>query len=350
MIRRHFGRNRFASAVAARLIRRDLVCWVIMGWCTIALSMSVVQAQIPPPPKKATTQQPQAADQPVQSTGKSTKRAAPEEIAPKSRDGVQLSATYYPPTKPGKEVVPVILLHGHKGSRADMQGLAEKLQDQGHAAIAIDLRGHGGSTRQTLPNGKDREIDPALLTKQDLLNMVQYDVEACKAYLMEKNNAGEVNIDKLCVVGADLGAVVAANWAVIDWSWPPLATGKQGQDVKAVVLLSPPKTVRGFTIMPAITKREVAGKLSWLIVYGEKDAESKDAKTVANQLEKWLPKPPPEDAREKQALFVMPIETNLQGSKLLAQGSFGVAPSIMQFIDLRLVKKSHQWLNRKPLQ
>jgi alpha-beta hydrolase superfamily lysophospholipase len=298
----------------------------------VALAANKVRAQQPAPPTTA-----------------ATKRAAPQEIAPKSRDNVQLAATYYPPTKPGKDVVPVILLHGHKGSRADMQGLAEKLQDAGHAAIAIDLRGHGGSTRQMMPAGKNRDIDPAHLTKQDLMNMVKYDVESAKAYLMERNNAGEVNIDKLCVVGAELGAVVAANWAVIDWSWPPLATGKQGQDVKAIVMLSPPKTVRGLNIMPALTKREIASKLSWLVVYGEKESDAKDAKTATGQLEKWLPKPPAEEAREKQALFVMPLDTNLQGAKLLAEGAFQVAPSIMQFIDLRLVKKTHPWMNRKAL-
>lgn len=326
------------------------------------LTCPVAQAQIPQPPRRAPMQLPEAPRQtpdtppaqpmatPTPTAPRTTdkkERPAPEEIAPKTHDGVTLAATYYPPIKPGREVVPVILLHGFKGSRADMQGLAEKLQDDGHAAIAIDLRGHGGSTRLTSANGRQRDVEPTQLTKQDFDNMVENDIEAAKSFLMEKNNAGEVNIDKLCIVGADLGAIVAARWAVIDWSWPPLATGKQGQDVKAIVMLSPPKTVRGLTIMPALTNREVASKLSWLVVYGDKDAEAKDAKVIAGLLEKWLPKPALEDAREKQAMFVMPVATNLQGAKLLAGDSFGVAPSISQFIDLRLVKKAFPWTNRK---
>jgi alpha-beta hydrolase superfamily lysophospholipase len=284
-------------------------------------------------------------------------RPAAVEIAPKTRDNVQLAATFYPaPTKmpdgkalSGKEVVPVILLHGLKGSRADMHALALKLQDAGHAALAIDLRGHGGSKKQALPGGKERTINSAQLTKNDVSNMVQYDVEAGKKYLMERNNAGELNIDKLCIVGADLGAVVAANWAVVDWSWPPLATGKQGQDVKAVVLLSPPKNVRGMAIMPALLKREIASKLSWLVVYGEQESDAKDAKTAAGQLEKWLPMPSADEAKEKQALFIMPLPTNLQGTKLLSAENFNVAPKLMSFIDLRLVKKSHPWVDRKTI-
>jgi pimeloyl-ACP methyl ester carboxylesterase len=289
-------------------------------------------------------------------TGASARPAAVE-IAPKTRDKVQLAATFYPaPTKspdgkplPGKDVVPVILLHGHKGSRADMHALALKLQDAGHAAIAIDLRGHGGSTKQALPNGKERTIDPDRMTKNDVMNMVNYDVESGKQYLMDRNNAGELNIDKLCVVGADLGAVVAANWAMLDWSWPRLATGKQGQDVKAVVLLSPPKNVRGMAIMPALTKREIASKLSWLVVYGEQESDAKDAKTAAGQLEKWLPMPSADEAKEKQALYVLPLPTNLQGTKLLSAENFNVAAKLMNFIDLRLVKKSYPWADRKTI-
>ncbi len=63
--------------------------------------------------------------------------------------------------------------------------------------------------------------------------MIDQDLEACKSFLMDKNNAGELNINKLCVVGVEMGAVVAVDWAAWDWHWPRLATGKQGQDVKA---------------------------------------------------------------------------------------------------------------------
>ncbi|MCC7085503.1 MAG: alpha/beta fold hydrolase [Pirellulales bacterium] len=278
---------------------------------------------------------------------KAEERKAPQEIAPKTRDGVQLAATFYPPNKPGKDVVPVILLHGYKGSQADMKGLAERLQDAGHAAIALDLRGHGGSTRQTLPNGRERIIEPARLNRADFEGMFLYDVESCKRFLMSLNNKGELNINKLCIVGADLGAIVAVNWAIVDWSWPPLAVGKQGQDVKAIVLLSPPKTVRGLTIMPALGKRDIVDKISWLVVYGEQEPDVRDAKAVANQLDKWLPEPPPDQAKEKQAFYIEVLPTNLQGAKLLAAENFGLADKIMIFIDRRLVTKPFPWADRK---
>ena len=66
--------------------------------------------------------------------------------------------------------------------------------------------------------------------------MAALDMEAVRKFLVDKNDAGELNLNKLCLVGSGMGASVAANWAVQDWSAPPLAVGKQGQDVKALVL------------------------------------------------------------------------------------------------------------------
>ena len=39
--------------------------------------------------------------------------------------------------------------------------------------------------------------------------MVREDMRAVKDFLWERNNAGQLNIDKLCIVGADMGASVA---------------------------------------------------------------------------------------------------------------------------------------------
>ena len=64
-------------------------------------------------------------------------------------------------------------------------------------------------------------------------------MEAVRGFLVGKNDAGELNLNKLCLVGVGMGATVAVNWAAQDWDAPPLLVGKQGQDVKALVLVSP---------------------------------------------------------------------------------------------------------------
>ena len=215
----------------------------------------------------------------------------PANITLTTRDGVSLGATYYASLL-GKEAVPVIMLHQYKGSRADFKDLAIALQAKGCAVLIPDLRGHGQSTRQALPGGGEREISAALLKQHDLAAMVEQDLEACKSFLMEKNNAGELNINKLCVIGAEMGAVVAVDWAGWDWHWPVLATGKQGQDVKALVLISPAWSVKGISMTEVVNNRKLADKWSWLVLVGDQDTNDlKEAKRLSQSLEKFLPTP-----------------------------------------------------------
>ncbi len=55
------------------------------------------------------------------------KIAPPENVSLKTRDGVTLAATFYTSNK-AKEAVPIMLLHGSKGTRDDFSALALVLQ------------------------------------------------------------------------------------------------------------------------------------------------------------------------------------------------------------------------------
>ena len=59
-----------------------------------------------------------------------------------TEDGVTLAAWYAPPTNG----TAIILIHGAGGSREAVRGYAEMLTRHGYGVLAIDLRGHGGST------------------------------------------------------------------------------------------------------------------------------------------------------------------------------------------------------------
>ena len=142
-----------------------------------------------------------------------------------TKDGLQMEADYYPSWRAeekegngGKDVVPIIMLHAWKGSRADFARLASNLHGLdrndphrlGYAVIVPDLRGHGKST--VIKVGQEpHSIDQALMKKSDFEAMVLQDMEAVKKFLIEKNNEGKLNIEKLCVVGADIGVT----W----WRW-----------------------------------------------------------------------------------------------------------------------------------
>ncbi len=280
----------------------------------------------------------------------------PEEVTLETTDGAQISATYYAGTA-GKETVPVILLHMSKGTRADFKSLPLELQagmllkdgsrGPGHAVIVPDLRGHGKSTR-IMRDGKEIEIDQATMRKADFEAMITQDMEAIKRFLVARNNAGELNIRKLCVVGAELGSVVAINWAALDWSWPILPTVIQGQDVRALVLLTPSWSFKGMTIKPAMADTNVQSAISIMVVAGATDQVNlREAKRLHQGLEKFHREPPADQAKEKKDLFMVMPATSLQGTKMLGEKSLAIEQTIHQFIDARLVRKPQPWSERK---
>ena len=117
-------------------------------------------------------------------------------------------------------------------------------------------------------------------------------MEAVRRFLVEKNDLGELNLNKLCLVGVGLGATVAVNWAARDWSVPPLLVGKQGQDVKALVLVSPQWKYRGIMLQQALRVAALKKGASWMLIYGEQDSDqASDIRRIYRQLERFHPEP-----------------------------------------------------------
>lgn len=276
-----------------------------------------------------------------------------QDISLETKDGVALKATYYP-SKLGQEAVPVVMLHDYKESRAVFSSLARELNsppEEGYTSYAIltvDLRGHGDSTRMAGRNGQTREFDVDRLKTQDFRNMVLQDMEAVRKFLVKKNDEGELNLNKLCLLGSGMGANVATNYAAYDWSVPTLAQRKQGQDVKALILTSPKWNANGLPMIRPLKHRDVREKLSVMIVYGEQDPRaSKDAKMIHKMLAKFHPDPPRDQRREKQDLFMIPLPTRLQGTKLLTDPNFNMLGRLDAFLDARLSVQAFEWVQRK---
>jgi pimeloyl-ACP methyl ester carboxylesterase len=307
------------------------------GWLVVALASLAALVLLP------ASAWAQAAQAPP---GSSTKKLpSPKEEQLATRDNVELSATFFPSTK-GKEAVPVILIPAYKGSQADYKDLAEYLQGQGHAVLAVDLRGQGGSTK--IKGGGTLDLEK--MSSEQYYRMINTDMERFKAFLMEKHNAGELNIDMLCVVGAEMGAIVAMEWARMDWSWPVLATGKQGQDVKALVLISPVSSIKFFKLAQVLSFQPVMRGLSVLILVGKQDSKAvREATRLHSAFKKFHPDVPDEEKAERQDLFFGRLDTSLQGSKLLNAKGLRLEKMIDQFITYRLVNKAkdYPWKERK---
>jgi len=222
------------------------------------------------------------------------------EIALETSDGVTVAAWYYPPPRPDdgeKDAKPTtrpgvaILLHDLEGSHEALESVAEAIQESGCGVIALDLRSHGASRREP-------EDDPRRLKKPDFDRMAMSsggqkrdqatnsgDIEAARRWLQEKA-AGEVDVDRLFVVGSGLGATVAATWAAADWAWPDIATGPQGRHVQAVVLISPVFTARAFSIAQPLNVEPLRRSGRVLILAGTGD---RDAARVFDQLKRQRP-------------------------------------------------------------
>lgn len=254
--------------------------------------------------------------------------------------GLQLSATFYPGTK-GKDNVPVILLHVFKGDRKEFTELATFLQGRGCAVLVPDLRGHGESTRS--PFGGD-PLDPESMGRTDYTYMYYDDMERFRAFLVDKNDEGELNLNKLCIVGAEMGATMAAYYARFDWTTPRREANRAApsQDVKGLVLISPDWDFKGMPLSQPLNDPLVRSQISVYLVVGKENSKAfADANRVRKLLERYRGK------EEEKSVFFAQLPTSLQGTKILGAGALEVEDAIAKFIELRMADKPYDWYSRK---
>jgi pimeloyl-ACP methyl ester carboxylesterase len=288
---------------------------------------------------------------------------AAEQVNLATKDGVQLKATYYPGaavkgSTQAKQTTPVVLLHDHKGNRGKFNQLVEKLQAAGEpgaerpyfAVMAVDLRAHGESTKQVSPAGGQVVLDPAKLSKEGLTAMATLDMEAIRSFLVDKNDAGELNLNKLCLVGSGMGASVATNWALADWTTPPLLNVKQGQDVKAVVLISPRWSYNGLSMQEPMRSSLLKQNVSWLLIYGAQDTKLKaDFERIHKQLERSHPADKKAGAAAGTGLETSLVKSSLQGDGLLTANGISttIDDDIVKFLTLNVATLQQPWTNRR---
>jgi len=271
-------------------------------------------------------------------------------------DGLSVQGFFFPSTE-GENAVPVVLLHSWKGDGwKEYEGLAAYLQQEcGYAVLVPNLRGHGQSTTYKATGA---QLDPARMSNAEISKMVQQhgDMEAWRSFLVQKNDERALNLNKLCLVGSEMGASVAMHWALYDWRMFDMTARQRRPSVKALVLLSPQKNFRGLDIRDPLASPAVRS-LSIMILVGRQDSKAyAQASQLDTALAKYHPAPPKgadknELARwneETKDLFFRSFDTSLQGSKLLGVRQLMVPEIIGRFIDLRL--GSARWNKEFPWQ
>jgi pimeloyl-ACP methyl ester carboxylesterase len=283
----------------------------------------------------------------------------PQDVVLTTKDGVQLKITYYP-SSAGQNAVPIVMLHDFGETRAVFDPLAKALQNprrpenptapkiESRAVVTVDLRGHGNSKTAIARDGTPLELNANRFQLEAFQAMVALDMEAVRSFLVEQNDAGMLNLNSLGVVGSGMGANVAIMWAARDWATPPLAARKQGQDVKALALLSPRWNFRGLELRDAMMFPPVQQQLSIFLAYGRADRQiAKDCENIREIFERHHPEPPADLVQTRKDFFVFEPDTALQGTKLLNSREFGMGPKIASFFEARLGAQAFPWIQRK---
>jgi pimeloyl-ACP methyl ester carboxylesterase len=291
----------------------------------------------------------------AQASKAAPKRAAFEEKTLVTRDGVQLRCTYFP-SAAGKNAPVAILLHGKAGNRlvwqtgaGNLPGFAQALQSNDFAVVTVDLRGHGenvGGGAGGAP-AANKKPEPVRLVARDYQAMAAFDLDAVKKFLLEEHEKGQLNVNKLAIVGADFSALIALSYFDIDWSKEPYDDAPipaqrtpRGQDVRALVLLSPDSSVPGIVTTSAAQRiRALKGYVNVMIGAGTKDAPGLAAsKKLADII---APK-----QEGTQYLFLEEYDTKFRGTDLLNKG-LKVEGHMFKFLDEYVKKAPGEWRTRK---
>ncbi|WP_242632108.1 alpha/beta hydrolase [Rubripirellula amarantea] len=269
-------------------------------------------------------------------------RYKPRPVKLKTKDGVTLRAFYFPSEK-GKNAITVLFVHEWQGQSSPYVPLIAALRSAGCAVLVPDYRGHGGSMEYIDVTGKPQKFDVSRMSKVDVQNIIRIDLEKAKGFLKEENNAENLNLNALVVVGVREGCILASHWASIDWSFPSVGSIKQSQDVKALVLISPEKQLKGLPIEPPLRDPNIL-QLPIMIVAGQTSPEAKDAERIGRRIEGAKKRAGGGTVSGFESLM---IDTSLTGPSLVSNEP-KVIPAIVDFItkSVPINDEENPWIER----
>ncbi len=267
---------------------------------------------------------------------------------------VKLSATYYYGNA-DKETIPVLLLHDFQGSRRDFKPLIDLLVKANYAVLAVDLRGHGKSTKRyeiTPPKTTMRDLPASPVNRskkpmkvpvvtpgqrklldyssddfqlEDKLAVLRGDLPLLRKTLEDVHSENMINLNRLVVVGVGEGAAAAAYWAVHDWR-----NRDSGRYVKTLVLIAPKEVgphgdySKAFSASKAL-REEVAIMLAV-------PEEDKAAQKIAEKIEHALA---PQDENDKKFLETQyPLHVVSYPSTKTGTGTVGETPLPMSMVEI----------------
>lgn len=228
-----------------------------------ALLLSLALASIscsradPPAPERTSAETPPApAERPEPAP---PPLPAPRDVSFTTSDGVTIAGTLHGGATPDAPLV--VLVHQLGSTRAEWEPLVERLRAHPALAIlAIDLRGHGESTRGAEGSALAwREFDNATWarTADDVVAAVEF----------VRSEASGVRPARIGLVGSSIGSTAV------------VAAAARTPDIGPVVAISPGRAYRGFdAITPAL---ELAGHPFLAVVAREEPDSVETAQAMA---------------------------------------------------------------------
>ncbi|WP_231603396.1 alpha/beta hydrolase [Neorhodopirellula pilleata] len=259
-----------------------------------------------------------------------------------TKDKVKINAFYFP-SKEGKKAVPVIVVHEWKGQAGPYMKLFLALRESGFAVVALEYRGHGTSKTYTDERGTEQDFNIATMGRRDVEAIIRYDIEEVKQFLKAENNAGRLNLNALSLVGIGEGAIMAGYWASVDWKIPSVGRMKQGQDVKALVYVSPEKNLNGMAMVTPMQDPNLV-RLPTLILAGKASPQGREAEKIGSRLE-TVKKKLNRGVATGYELFLP--STNLSGAALINDEPTAI-PKIVTFLkeNVDVSDSANEWIDR----
>jgi pimeloyl-ACP methyl ester carboxylesterase len=274
-------------------------------------------------------------------------------------DGWGIYITYF--QAPGdreaitKEAPVVVLLHGDKQNRLVYEGpsgLASRLQKRGCAVITVDLRKHGQSTNLAQVGGSSPASgrSEATIQASDYRAMVDSDLEAVKKFIQQQHQLKKLNMRKTAIVGAGSSVAVAAAFAAADWNKEPYDDAPsddmktpRGQDVRVLVLLSPPSRVKGLNLNETLNEiRNPDWNIAVLTLYGKANRnDAKDAVALDKKLSGT-------NKASKDRIRIVAVNVPSHGTDLLGLRDIDTEGAILKFFQLHLFDlRDSEWRDRQ---
>ncbi len=265
--------------------------------------------------------------------------------------GWPIHATYFEATPSSKEAPVVILIPGAEGqgvkdarNRRVWEKTATELQRKGYAVVTVDLRKHGDS----LP-AEEAANSPALRPATgDYELMAGSDLEAVKDFLLAEHENGRLNVRKLGIVSVGSSTMVAAAFTIGDWSKKPFEDAPtpalktpRGQDVRALMMISPKATVKGLNTTAVLRTVKTLPVAVNILASSSNKQEARDAEKVFKAVDLKL-----EGAKDARKLTLVPVDASaerfLEGKEAETTGKL-----ISEFLDVHLKALPEPWRTRK---